>query len=164
MVVGGGARPVLGLAEQAGLAVEHGGVVVDSSLRSSDPHVFAVGDLAYAHHTVAGRRLRVEHWGDAETHGEIAGTVAAGGSWSWDDPPGFWSTIGERTLKYSAWGDGHDDGVFSGTSDSWVVWFRAGSQLCGVLAHADDDAYERGQQLLARRASFEEAQRTSRRS
>lgn len=155
VVVGAGARADLSVAEAAGARTERGGVVVDTSMRTTVPHVFAVGDLAYAHHTAAGRRLRVEHWGDAETHGEIAGATAAGSPQSWHTPPGFWSTIGDRTLKYSAWGDGHDEAVFTGDPDRWTVWFRAGDELCGVLTHEDDEAYERGQQLLERRARFD---------
>jgi NADPH-dependent 2,4-dienoyl-CoA reductase/sulfur reductase-like enzyme len=156
-VVGaGGARPALGVAERSGLLIENGGVRVDSSLRASAPHTFAVGDIAFADHAAAGRPLRVEHWGDAEQHGTIAGTVAGGGSVSWQDPPGFWSTIGTRTLKYSAWGDGHDDLVFEGDADSWTVWYRRGEEICGVLTHARDGDWERGQQLLSRRARFDE--------
>ncbi len=157
VVVAGGAKPDLELIEAAGLPVAEGGVAVDASLRTPDPHVFAVGDLAYAEHRVAGRALRVEHWGDAETHGKVAGTVAAGGAASWGDPPGFWSSIGDRTLKYTAWGDGHDEAVFVGDADRWSVWYRRGPELVGVLTHEDDDAYERAQELLARRADFDEA-------
>ena len=156
VVIGGGASPDLGLAEGANLSIRDGGVEVDASMRTSAPHVFAVGDLACAYNTAAGRHLRVEHWGDAEAHGEIAGAALAGDLRSWDDPPGFWSTIGDKTLKYSAWGDGHDYWVFTGSPDRWAVWFRSGDELCGVLTHEDDDAYERGQQLLSRRAAFEE--------
>ena len=156
-VVGaGGARPAVGVAERSGLLTENGGVRVDSSLRASAPHTYAVGDIAFADHAVAGRPLRVEHWGDAEQHGTIAGTVAGGGSARWQEPPGFWSTIGTRTLKYSAWGDGHDDLVFDGDSDHWTVWYRRGDEIYGVLTHARDGDYERGQQLLSRRAHFDE--------
>ncbi len=157
VVVAGGATPDLELIEAAGLATEQGGVVVDAQLRTADPHVFAVGDLAYAAHPVAGRALRVEHWGDAEAHGKVAGTIAAGGTATWEDPPGFWSSIGDRTLKYSAWGDGHDEARFVGDADRWSVWYRRGDELVGVLTHEDDDAYERGQELLARGARFDEA-------
>ena len=152
VVVAGGAHPAVDLAENAGLTIEGGGVRVDASLRASVPRVFAVGDIAFADHPMAGRRLRVEHWGDAEQHGTIAGTVAAGGEARWEDPPGFWSTIGERTLKYSAWGDGHHEAEFSGAPDRWRVWYRRGSQICGVLTHNDDDAYEHGQRLLTGRS------------
>lgn len=157
VVVGSGAKPELRLAEDAGLVIMNGGVRVDASMRTSAEHVFAVGDIAYAEHGAANRSLRVEHWGDADQHGEVAGTVAAGATASWQDPPGFWSTIGDHTLKYAAWGDGFDGWLFRGDADSWSIWYRRGSQLAGVLAHEDDDAYERGQQLLTQGVSFEDA-------
>ena len=47
--------------------------------------------------------------------------------------------------------------VLVGDDGSWVVWYRRGSELAGVLAYNDDDAYERGQQLLERNATFTEA-------
>ncbi|SFH22925.1 Pyridine nucleotide-disulphide oxidoreductase [Streptomyces mirabilis] len=46
MLVGVGALPETGLAEQAGLAVADG-ILVDGTLRTSDPRVFAVGDCEY---------------------------------------------------------------------------------------------------------------------
>ena len=79
VIAAGGAHPAVELAERSGLTLEQGGVQVDASLRTSAPHVFAVGDIAFAEHPAAGRHLRVEHWGDAEQHGTVAGTVAAGG-------------------------------------------------------------------------------------
>ncbi len=63
--------------------------------------VFAVGDVAYAHNRSAGRRLRVEHWGDALGQGEIAGCVLAGQDAHWQEVPGFWSSIGQHTIKYT---------------------------------------------------------------
>jgi 3-phenylpropionate/trans-cinnamate dioxygenase ferredoxin reductase subunit len=156
-VVGaGGARPELGVAERSGLLIENGGVRVNASLQTSAPHAYAAGDIAFADHAGAARPLRVEHWGDAEQQGTIAGTVVGGESARWQDPPGFWSTIGDRTLKYSAWGDGYDQLVVRGDQGRWTVWYRSGEEICGVLTHNDDDAYERGQRLLARRAPFDE--------
>jgi 3-phenylpropionate/trans-cinnamate dioxygenase ferredoxin reductase component len=60
-----GAAPNIGLAEQAGLAIADGGVLVDASLRSSDPDIFAVGDIAAAQHPFFGTRIRTEHWANA---------------------------------------------------------------------------------------------------
>lgn len=152
VVAAGGAHPAVDLAKNAGLTLKQGGVQVDAGVRTSAPHVFAVGDIAVAHHHAAGRHLRVEHWGDAERHGTVAGTVAAGGEARWEDPPGFWSSIGSRTLKYAAWGDGYEDAEFSGGPGCWRVWYRRGSEICGVLTHNDDEAYAHGQRLLSRRS------------
>jgi len=152
VVAGSGARPDLTLAESAGIVIENGGIRVDASMRTSASHVLAAGDIVFAEHPVAGRPLRVEHWGDADTQGTVAGAVAAGGDDRWSDPPGFWSTIGDRTLKYTAWGDGHDTSDFDGDEASWTVTYRRDGEIVGVLTHEDDAAYERGQELLRRRA------------
>jgi 3-phenylpropionate/trans-cinnamate dioxygenase ferredoxin reductase subunit len=60
-----GAAPSIALAQRAGLAMGDGGVLVDSSLRTSDPDIFAVGDIAAAQHPLFGVRIRTEHWANA---------------------------------------------------------------------------------------------------
>ncbi len=78
-------------------------------MATADPRVLAAGDVAFAFNTAAGRRLRVEHWGEALNMGEVAGKTMAGAEAAWDVAPGFWSTIGEHTIKYVGWGDGWDE-------------------------------------------------------
>ncbi len=149
---------------RSGLQLDEGGVVVDRELRSRDPRVWSAGDVARAHHGVAGRRLSVEHWGDALTMGQLAGAnaaAAAGGTeaGSWSAPPGFWSEIGTHTLKYSAWGDGFASSVaVEGPGEAFTVWYAdAAGELVGVLTHERDADYERGGELLSRRAGLDEA-------
>ena len=146
------------------LASQDGRLVLDTRLRTSDPAIWAAGDVALAEHAVAGRPLAVEHWGDALSMGGLAGGNAAADALGeeqtdWDSAPGFWSTIGEHTLKYSAWGDGYDvERVVEGDEGAFTVWYAdAQGELVGVLTHERDEDYERGGDLLARRASLEEA-------
>lgn len=142
---------------------DDGHVAADDELRTSDPHVWAAGDVAEARHAVVDRPIRVEHWGDAVTMGAIAGHNAAGGGADgprrWSDPPGFWSQVGERTLKYSAWGDGHaEQRVVEHGDGAFTVWYADGrGELVGVLTHDADEDYERGTTLLSRRAALAEA-------
>jgi 3-phenylpropionate/trans-cinnamate dioxygenase ferredoxin reductase subunit len=97
----------------------------------------------------AGRRLRVEHWGDALGQGEIAGRVLAGQDAHWKDVPDFWSTIGRHTLKYAAWGDGHDSSRLEvGSGGAFTVWYSREGKLVGVLAHKCDEDYEHGRELI----------------
>ncbi len=156
MVCGGGVVPELSLAQQAGLLVEHGGIPTDARMRTERIGIFAVGDIAYAFNAAAGRHLRVEHWGDATSHGRIAGAVAAGGDAQWEAAPGFWSEIGGRVLKYASWGDGWDQCARTGRDDHWVAWYGLDGVLCGVLSHGDDEAYARGRELLEQGATFRE--------
>ena len=70
-IVGVGIRPNTELAEAAGLKVDNG-VLVDASLRTSDPDVYAAGDVANAFNPLLDRRLRVEHWANARDGGPVA--------------------------------------------------------------------------------------------
>ncbi len=149
VVMATGVAPRGELAEAAGLAVAGGAVVVDSAMRTAQPGVFAAGDVALAANASAGRRLRVEHWGDALGQGEVAGRSAAGEDAHWDAVPGFWSTIGRRTLKYAAWGDGFDTSRMERHRDGgFTVWYGREGRLVGVLAHEADGDYERGGALI----------------
>ncbi|HEY1687647.1 MAG TPA: FAD-dependent oxidoreductase [Solirubrobacteraceae bacterium] len=149
VVLGMGVRPRSELAERAGLTIVKGAILTDAQMRAHE-RVLAVGDVAYAHNRSAGRRLRVEHWGDALGQGEIAGRVLAGEDTQWRDVPGFWSTIGEHTLKYAAWGDGHDRcRLDEHPNGAFTVWYSHHDKLVGALTHDRDEDYERAQQLIA---------------
>lgn len=153
VLVAAGAAPRVSLAEAAGIPTEHGRVVADERLRTGAPDVLAAGDVAFARNAAAGRHLAVEHWGDAETMGTVAGTTAAGGDAVWDSPPGFWTEIGDHTLKYSAWGDGFDEVAVTAHPDGgFTSWYQCDGTLCGVATHLADDDYERGSELVRQNA------------
>jgi 3-phenylpropionate/trans-cinnamate dioxygenase ferredoxin reductase subunit len=143
-----------GLAAAAGIAVDDG-VQVNAAMESADPRVLAAGDVAFAFNPTAGRRLRVEHWGEALNMGEVAGRTMAGVEAGWGVAPGFWSTIGERTIKYVGWGDGWDSKRFEpGDEGAFACWYGREGELVGVAAHRDDAAYERGRELIEERAAW----------
>lgn len=153
VLFGTGVEPRLGLADAAGLELD-GGVVTDSSMRTSGPGVFAVGDIASAFNESAGRHVSVEHWGDALEHGRVAGTVIAGGEAAWSMAPGFWSTIGDRTLKYWAWDGGWDEHAFEDRGESFVVRYGRDGALVGILTHGADKDYENGREPIERGDPF----------
>jgi 3-phenylpropionate/trans-cinnamate dioxygenase ferredoxin reductase subunit len=156
VLLAAGVRPRTRLAEEAGLEMERGGVVTDSSMRTSAPGIFAVGDIAFAMNEAAGSRQKVEHWGDALEHGRVAGTVLAGGEAIWKEAPGFWSTIGDKTLKYWAWSGGWDEARFvqkdGSEGEAFAVWYGREGVTVGVLAHNTDEEYEEGRELIERGA------------
>ena len=66
-----GVTPTTDLAEAAGLTIDNG-IVVDEQLRTSDPAILAIGDVANAYHPALGHQLRVEHWDNAIRQGRLA--------------------------------------------------------------------------------------------
>jgi NADPH-dependent 2,4-dienoyl-CoA reductase/sulfur reductase-like enzyme len=155
VVMAAGVRPRVDLADAAGLRTESGRILVDAGMRTSAPTVFAAGDVAYAMNEAAGRRLTVEHWGDALAMGEIAGRNAAGDDTSWGEVPGFWTTIGNHTAKYGAWGDGFDQiRVVEHGADRFTAWYGRDGLVVGVLTVDADEDYEHGGRLIERGHAF----------
>ncbi|MFF4387025.1 MULTISPECIES: NAD(P)/FAD-dependent oxidoreductase [unclassified Streptomyces] len=142
-----GAAPRTALAETAGLALvdrEHGGgIAVDSSLRTSDPDVYAVGDVAAAHHPVLGTRLRVEHWANALNGGPAAARAMLGQEVGYDRVPYFFSDQYDVGLEYSGYAPagGYDQVLIRGDAgkrEFIAFWLSQGRVLAGMNVNVWD--------------------------
>ena len=98
VVVGVGVAPRSELAERAGLIVDDG-IVVDTEMRTSDPTVWAAGDVARYPGGRGGATIRVEHWVVAERQGQIAALSMLGVSKKLG-APFFWSRHFDMTISY----------------------------------------------------------------
>ncbi len=79
-----GVRPTLQLAKDAGLEIgSSGGLHVDASLCTSDPSIFAAGDMVEVEHAVHGKRVRMPLAGPANRQGRVVGENALGGARSY---------------------------------------------------------------------------------
>jgi NADPH-dependent 2,4-dienoyl-CoA reductase/sulfur reductase-like enzyme len=107
VVVGVGVRPSLELAEAAGLKVDKG-VVVDAHLRTSDPAIFAAGDIARYPEPATGELIRVEHWVVAERQGQAAAAAMLGLDEPLTDPPFFWTAHYGTSIRYVGHADSWD--------------------------------------------------------
>jgi len=76
-----GVRPTLQLAKDAGLEIgEAGGLLVNSQLQTSDPDIFAAGDMVEIEHRISGKKVRIPLAGPANRQGRIAAENALGGN------------------------------------------------------------------------------------
>jgi len=79
-----GVRPTLQLAKDAGLEIgEAGGLLVNAQLQTSDPDIFAAGDMVEIEHRVNGKKVRIPLAGPANRQGRIAAENALGGNHSY---------------------------------------------------------------------------------
>jgi 3-phenylpropionate/trans-cinnamate dioxygenase ferredoxin reductase component len=134
VVVGIGLVPNDELAREAGLACD-GGVIVDAQCRTSDPHVFAAGDVAAWHCNWAGRRMRLESWQNAQEQGIAAARSALGLEVVHQPLPWFWSDQYETDLQIFGMPDAANRVVARGdlASDSFVLFYLDGDKLRAAL-------------------------------
>ena len=102
VIVGIGATPNTGLAGDSGLDVDNG-IVVDPALRSSDPDIFAAGDVANAYHPFYSRHIRVEHWANALHQPDTAAATMLGRDASYQRLPYFYTDQYELGMEYTGY-------------------------------------------------------------
>ena len=93
-----GVAPRVELAEAAGLAIDNG-VAVDATLRSSDPNIFAAGDVSSFPHGLFGSRIRLECWKNAEDQGAVAARNILGAGEEYGGAPWLWSDQYELSIQ-----------------------------------------------------------------
>jgi 3-phenylpropionate/trans-cinnamate dioxygenase ferredoxin reductase subunit len=133
VVIGVGVVPNVELAEEAGLAVRDG-IVVDETLRTSDPAVWAIGDCASYPSAQLGRPVRLESVQNATDHGRAVAAAIAGEPAPYDALPWFWSDQHSRKLQIAGLLHGHDSTVLRGdpAGEAFSVFCFAGDQLVCV--------------------------------
>lgn len=142
VVVGVGIRPNVELPSDAGLLVEDG-VVVDEYLRTTDPDVYAAGDVANARNPQLGRHVRVQHWANAQDQGAAAAVTMVGRDEPYTKVPYFFSDQYDVGMEYSGLhrpGD-YDDVVYRGDlagREFCAFWLSGGVVIAGMNVNVWD--------------------------
>lgn len=132
-----GVRPELTLAKSAGLEIgPSGGLIVDETMRTNDPDIFAAGDMVEIVNKIHGRKVRIPLAGPANRQGRIAGTNALGGKMKYNGALGtsvvkiFGYTAASTGLSEKAAREaGFDTGVSYVFKDNHVTYYPGGKPL-----------------------------------
>ncbi|NVJ96748.1 MAG: FAD-dependent oxidoreductase [Alphaproteobacteria bacterium] len=111
------------LAETAGIDVLPQGIPVDDHCRTSDPDIFAVGDVAWFTHAFYDRPMRLESVQNAVDQAKVATENALGGDMTYNALPWFWSDQYGLKLQIAGLSEGYDELVMRGNSDERSVAF-----------------------------------------
>jgi 3-phenylpropionate/trans-cinnamate dioxygenase ferredoxin reductase subunit len=163
VVVGIGAVPDTALAQAAGLETDNG-ILVDASLASSAPDVFAAGDVANAFHPVLGAPMRNEHWQTAISTGRAAAKSMLGQETSFDEIPYFYTDQYDLGMEYSGYGPLTRDArvVYRGDPDTRefiAFWLKDGRVVAGMNVNIWD-VNDQVQRLIRDRVEVDEARLT----
>ena len=142
VLVGVGITPNAYLAEDAGLEMDNG-ILVNEQLQTSDPAIYAAGDVANAYHPWLGRHLRVEHWANARRQGATAAKAMLGQDVAYDRLPYFFSDQYDIGMEYTGYvePDGYDEIVFRGDvagREFLAFWLADGRVLAGMNVNVWD--------------------------
>jgi 3-phenylpropionate/trans-cinnamate dioxygenase ferredoxin reductase component len=136
VIIGIGAAPDTGLAEAAGLEVRDG-VVTDASLRTSDPAIYAAGDIANAYHPLLGRHIRVEHWANAMHQPATAAAAMLGRGASYDRVPYFYTDQYDLGTEYAGYAGpgGYEQVVFRGdvSNREFIAFWLSGGRVAAGM-------------------------------
>lgn len=114
VLVAVGATPNIGLAADAELLLADGGVQVGSGLRTSEPDVYAVGDIAAAAHPLLATRIRTEHWANALNQPAVAAANILGGEVAYTNLPYFFTDQYDLGMEYTGHSAGYTQVVLRG--------------------------------------------------
>ena len=155
VIAGIGIQPNVELAQATGLKVSNG-IVVDDTLHTSQPDIFAAGDVAEFSNPALGKRLRIEHEDNANSMGRQAGRNMAGANEPYHHLSFFYSDLFE--LGYEAVGELDPRlETFADWKEKFkkgVVYYLAGGRVRGVLLWNVWDSVPKARALIAEPGPF----------
>jgi 3-phenylpropionate/trans-cinnamate dioxygenase ferredoxin reductase subunit len=140
VVVGIGAAPNVELAQAAGLDVDNG-ITADAVGRTSDPDVFAVGDVANVEHPFLGQRIRVEHWANALNQPQLVAAAMLDQEGPEPELPYFFTDQYDLGMEYHGLGNPDDEVVVRGdlaAREFVAFWLRDGRVTAGMNVNVWD--------------------------
>lgn len=152
VLVGVGALACDGLARAAGLTCGNG-VVVDEAARTSDPAIWAIGDMTFRPVPVhGGRRHRLESVPNALEQAKQAAAAITGRAAPTPEVPWFWSDQYDIKLQIAGLPDGADHQVVRGDIEggTFAVFHLAGDRIVCVEAVNAPAEFMAGRQMISR--------------
>jgi NADPH-dependent 2,4-dienoyl-CoA reductase/sulfur reductase-like enzyme/nitrite reductase/ring-hydroxylating ferredoxin subunit len=147
VLVGAGVAPRTQVGAMAGLQLQEG-IVVDDRLQTSNPDIYAAGDVA--RFPWQGEMARIEHWVHAERMGQQAAANLLGADEAFADVPFFWTHHQGLDLRYCGYAGKWDEVKIDGDLQSkefTARYFRGGKLVAAASLGRDQENLEIEAQL-----------------
>jgi 3-phenylpropionate/trans-cinnamate dioxygenase ferredoxin reductase subunit len=148
-VVGIGVQPNQALAEEAGLECNNG-IVVDSTTRTKDPSIYAIGDVSNHPNAFYTTRLRLESVPNATEQAKIAAKNICGIYSDYNALPWFWSEQYDVKLQTAGLSQGYDMSVLRGdmSTHSFALFYLKAGKLIAMDAINSPRDFIKAKQLI----------------
>ena len=136
VIIGIGVIPNIELAEAAGLETGNG-IEVNEFCQSSDPDIYAAGDVTWHYNPIYERHIRLESVPNATEQGKVVANHINGKPKPYNSLPWFWSDQFDLKLQIAGLSEGYDDIVIRGDIDnsrSFAAFYFKGEKLLAVDA------------------------------
>ena len=152
VIIGIGVIPNIELAEMSGLAVGNG-VEVNSFCQTSDPNIYAAGDVTWHHNPIYDRHVRLESVPNATEQAKTVANHINGNPKPYNSLPWFWSDQFDLKLQIAGLSDGYDDLVIRGdikNSREFAAFYFKGDKLLAVDAVNSPREFMLGRMVLGK--------------
>ena len=136
VIIGIGVIPNIELAEAAGLTIGNG-IDVNEFCQTSDPDIYAAGDVTWHYNPIYDRHIRLESVPNATEQGKIVAQHINGMPKPYNSLPWFWSDQFDLKLQIAGLSTGYDDVVIRGDiegSRSFAAYYFKGEKFIAVDA------------------------------
>ncbi len=158
LVMGIGSKPNVDFAEKAGLKMAAHGIVTNNQFVTSDPNIWAVGDIATYPDKIMGLQ-RIEHVRHAEVGGQLAGENMAGANKPYTWTPYFyswvydinWEGVGVLDASQTMYRE-----TLAESGGETVYYFDKSNRLDGVLVWNYDHDLDHFRNILREKPTIDE--------
>lgn len=136
VVIGIGVIPNVELAEMAGLDIGNG-IEVNAYGQTSDPDIYAAGDVTWHYNPIYDRHVRLESVPNATEQAKTVATHINGNPKPYNSLPWFWSDQFDLKLQIAGLSEGYDEIIVRGDIDgsrSFAAFYFEGNRLLAVDA------------------------------
>ena len=136
VIIGIGVIPNIELAETAGLALGNG-IAVNAFCQTSDPDIYAAGDVTWHHNPIYDTHIRLESVPNATDQAKIIAAHITGKPKPYNSLPWFWSDQFDLKLQIAGLSTGYDEVIIRGDisgSRSFAAYYFAGERFLAVDA------------------------------
>ena len=156
VIIGIGVIPNVELADAAELTVGNG-IEVNEYCQTSDPDIYAAGDVTWHYNSIYDQHIRLESVPNATEQGKVVASHINGAPKAYNSLPWFWSDQFDLKLQIAGLSTGYDHVIIRGdieTSRSFAAYYFKGDQFLAVDAVNAPRDFMFGRMSLTKGASL----------